>query len=440
MAARKSGSAFPPPILAPGQANQLRREGFLVLRQVIPLRALAGVQAEIEDIVDEAAEEFHHQGRLLNRHKELNFLERIGALQAEINAGVTEKPEDPAEKAKRLSYFQNRNASARDGTVQKDAGEAVATEPDAGPVDLAGVVFGRFGFPVATPRRPEAGKGLFELMTCGPLLNLMEEVLGSSELISSGAYRIRPKLPNQESGIIPWHQDQCFWLPSSDPLPSALDWSVRPPVIAAWIPLMDVTPETGCMEFLTPAPTTLQKHYLANLTGGEPEWTIHPDHFPDSTTTTWVQAPAVGAGDVILFTPYAPHRSIPNTSRFTRWTVDLRYQLPSTGDFDPYEAGFLARSQKTPEKVVRNYKDFREIRTSMNPRELRKERKANGQYLEGEERRSTARLWKRADEETFLSPTSKGSPFEGDLEFAGRLEIHRKRLQEQQEKGTPSKL
>eukprot|EP01051_Picozoa_sp_SAG22_P026510 SAG22_NODE_8400_length_659_cov_1.001786_1_plen_50_part_10 len=49
----------------------------------------------------------------------------------------------------------------------------------------------------------------------------MTEIMGSTEVFVSGVYRLRPKLPGRENGVVPWHQDQCFFAPCSDAQPSA---------------------------------------------------------------------------------------------------------------------------------------------------------------------------------------------------------------------------
>jgi hypothetical protein len=68
--------------------------------------------------------------------------------------------------------------------------------------------------PRITPRRPTAGKAWFELCTCDPLLSIMEQLMHSTEIFLSGVYRLRPKLPARDNGVVPWHQDQVRKTPS----------------------------------------------------------------------------------------------------------------------------------------------------------------------------------------------------------------------------------
>ena len=43
-----------------------------------------------------------------------------------------------------------------------------------------------------------------------PLLHVMSQLLASTEVFVSGVYRLRPKLPGRDNGVVPWHQDQCL--------------------------------------------------------------------------------------------------------------------------------------------------------------------------------------------------------------------------------------
>jgi len=116
--------------------------------------------------------------------------------------------------------------------------------------------------------------------------------------------------------------------------------------------------------------------------------------------------------------------------------VDLRYNVPAAGDYNVYEAGFLARSLATPDEVVSDYQEFARIRTTLDPRAKRLERKKTGLYVEGEERRGTARGWLRASEESFRQPTTR-SYYEGELEFEGRLKLHEEQVMKQKEPEVP---
>ena len=259
-------------MLSAAELEHFRTQGWVVARQVLPPAITQAVRAEIDAIVDELAEKLHAEGKLKELHRELGFLHRFPALFKQC-------PE------------------------------------------IKDLLFRNFGFPRATERRPLAGKALFDLLTAQPLLDIMAQLFGEPEVFASGVYRLRPKLPEEyerygkptvwhgreedgsdpATGVVPWHQDQCFFSPRSDTLPE----SELPPVITAWTPLMNAVEEAGCMEVISPAQPTLHRHYLSNVPAfaGSAPHTIHPDHFPDDATASVVPTML---GDVLLFTACKP--------------------------------------------------------------------------------------------------------------------------------------
>src|SRR5687768_9685443 len=82
-----------------------------------------------------------------------------------------------------------------------------------------------------------AGPALFDLIRNAKVLDVAEQVCGSSELIASAVYRLRPQLPNYYFGAVPWHQDSGYTEPYCD----------RSLMLTVWLPLVDATIERGCM-------------------------------------------------------------------------------------------------------------------------------------------------------------------------------------------------
>lgn len=213
-----------------------------------------------------------------------------------------------------------------------------------------------------------AGPALFALMTCPDFLDAIESLVGP-EIVASAVYRIRPKIPFDAAHEVPWHQDSGYFHTSGD----------KHLILTTWIPLMNATVEAGCMEVIPRSHTHgVARHYWGNIKA--PSLTVHPDHVPD---TTPVPVPA-DIGDVVFLTNLTMHRSTPNTSGLVRWATDLRYNSDVVGDIYPYEAEFLARSQKHPEKICRDAQTFRRIRH---------EHKPNG---------NVDRTWLKEAEETFI--------------------------------------
>ncbi|MCC7192714.1 MAG: phytanoyl-CoA dioxygenase family protein [Phycisphaeraceae bacterium] len=218
-----------------------------------------------------------------------------------------------------------------------------------------------------------AGPAMFRLLTCPELLDVVEQLVGP-EIEASSVYRIRPKLPFRPEGVVPWHQDQGYFHSIAD----------DKLVVTCWLPLMNATVETGCMEVIPRSHRQgVVRHYWAN--NPAPPLTIHPDHLP---WTTPVPVPA-DIGDVVLMTNLTMHRSTENTSGLIRWATDLRYESTDVGDFYPYEAAFIARSRKHPEQVLTDPFKFNELRTKHVPKG------------------TVDRTWLYEDNETFINPPKK---------------------------------
>ena len=301
------------------QLEHYHREGYLVATDVIPERYIHDLQEEISSVIDEQARKLYAEGEITELHEELGFLHRAAELSKES---------------------RNVIGPVNGGSLTRCA--------------------------------------MFNLLTCPEILDIMEQFVGP-EIIASGIYRIRPKLPDKPEGIVPWHQDSGYFDTCAD----------EHLVPTCWVPLMNATIEAGCMEVLPHSHKQgVFRHYKANLHA--PPLAVHPDHLPD---TEPVPVPA-DIGDVVLMTNMTPHRSTDNPSGLIRWAVDLRYNAPEAGDYGPGEAGFLARSTKTPAQVFTDWREFDRLRKEHVPQS-----KAD-------------RVWLKYDEETFLDPSKRADkPF-----------------------------
>ncbi|MBI4552584.1 MAG: phytanoyl-CoA dioxygenase family protein [Candidatus Latescibacteria bacterium] len=210
-----------------------------------------------------------------------------------------------------------------------------------------------------------SGPGIFQLLTNPKLVDLAESLVGP-EIIASSVYRLRPKVPRLPSGVVPWHQDSGYFEPACD---DAL-------VLTYWIPLVDATPERGCMQVI---PRVHQGRVFRHTVQPViPYLVIVPEEMPPVEPVTV----PVRKGGVLLLTNRTPHCSIENVTDVIRWSMDLRYQsaaLPTnyrTDDGHPFhdppdatpvacyppEADFLVRSQLRPWDVVTEWLRFNEIR------------------------------------------------------------------------------
>ena len=210
---------------------------------------------------------------------------------------------------------------------------------------------------------------MFDLIAQPKLIAAVRGLLGTTEVVASSAYRIRPKLPNLGRGIVPWHQDSGYFAEHCD----------EELILTCWIPMVDATVANGCMQIL---PRAHRGDLLRHHTGGNAGFLVIKDDDLPNDPHQAVTA-ACPRGGVVFMTNRTPHCSTPNSSDHIRWSADLRYQsaeVPSNreawpekveadGKADPAfyekitvacyppEADFLVSSEKHPEQVT-HYPDY----------------------------------------------------------------------------------
>lgn len=213
-----------------------------------------------------------------------------------------------------------------------------------------------------------SGPAIFEFIRHPGLLDLAESLCGP-ELIASSVYRVRPKLPGDPRGEVPWHQDSGYFAPDCD---NGL-------IVTMWIPLVDATLETGCLYL---RPRAHESEVFRHQPNAEATYlAIDMTDLPRGTRAIPVP---VRKGGVLLMTNRTPHASFENKSAGVRWSMDLRYQgaaLPNNASrarvedehetFDresvpaacyPPAKDFLVRSQKRPEDVITDASVFHDLR------------------------------------------------------------------------------
>jgi hypothetical protein len=135
------------------QLEQFHEQGFLVVRDCVPLERLDELRADIEAAVDLRARDLAARGESSDLCEDLDWLRRATALYRQC------------------------------------------------PRILRPVTDGALASP-----------GVFHLLTCPEILDGMEQLVGP-EVVASSVYRIRPKLPEWAQGEVPWHQD-CGYVDS----------------------------------------------------------------------------------------------------------------------------------------------------------------------------------------------------------------------------------
>lgn len=214
--------------------------------------------------------------------------------------------------------------------------------------------------------------GFFKLLTNPKLLDLAESLCGE-ELIASSVYRLRPKIPNHNKGPVPWHQDSGYFEPYCD----------KSLVLTVWVPLVDATPEKGCLWVLPRGHRSGVVRHMQRP--GKPYLEIDEADLPPGSERVCCPVPK---GGVLLLTNLTPHVSFENTTDCVRWSMDLRYQSAEAptnakitrldGESMPHgdrgdddyippacyapEADFLVRSKKRPHEICRSADDFAVLR------------------------------------------------------------------------------
>lgn len=186
------------------------------------------------------------------------------------------------------------------------------------------------------------GKATFAFLRNKNLLDAVECLIGS-EITCSPIQHLRAKVPsNLGKGnfeVVPWHQD------------SAVTWEEADSadIVTCWIPLVNATVETGCMQILP----GISKHgYIEHVAEGGT--TIRPDLLP-KTPPLNAECPR---GGVIFMTKLTPHRGLPNVSDRVRWTIDLRFQRTGTPTGRPFFPDFPVRSAVDPSSVLTDHAEW----------------------------------------------------------------------------------
>ncbi len=184
-------------------------------------------------------------------------------------------------------------------------------------------------------------KAMFEFFFNDRLLDAVESIVGP-EITLSPIQHIRPYLPSlgdNQPMQVPWHQDQAVTKKEAD----------ISTIITAWIPLINVTPESGCLQIL---PGTKHLGYLEHEAEGGTR--IKPNLMPDVTPIDC----DMNRGDILFFNSFVPHRGQVNRSDQVRWTMDLRFQKTGTPTGRPTYPEFILRSEIDPTSVQDDYDEW----------------------------------------------------------------------------------
>jgi hypothetical protein len=148
-----------------------------------------------------------------------------------------------------------------------------------------------------------------ELLHQDWLLALAADVLHVDRVRTLPSSFFRARFHDDASTMLPWHQDA----PCLGPI-SGLDF------VTAWMPLVDVSKDNSCLEIspIGPERNTFTATY-SERTGYLCMRDEDIERLPD------VQPLRMHRGDLVLMSPYLPHRTMESTSDRTRWSIDLRF-------------------------------------------------------------------------------------------------------------------
>lgn len=186
------------------------------------------------------------------------------------------------------------------------------------------------------------GHAMFDFLRSDRLLNVVESLLGR-ELSCNPIQHLRAKMPwkgdgEQPVGMenVPWHQDAAV----------TSDDSEASEIITFWLPLVDATAKTGCMEIM---PEVFKLGYLEHQADGGT--TIVPQLLPHVSS---IKAEC-RKGSIVIMNKYTPHRGTTNRSDIIRWSIDLRYHKTGASSGRAFHPSFVVRSTNNPDSVLNDH-------------------------------------------------------------------------------------
>ena len=192
------------------------------------------------------------------------------------------------------------------------------------------------------------GPAVFDMLTCGRLLDLVEDLIGP-EITSNPIQHVRLKPPSRTLRqtettahimATDWHQDRAVAHAEGD----------RTRMVTVWLAMNDATVENGCLQVI-PGKPQMYPHCPKRQTS-------IADGFLDETKA--IPLP-VKAGGAVIFHPLTPHASLDNVSDAFRWSFDIRYNVTGQPTGRAHFPDFVARSRANPASELRDWEDWRDM-------------------------------------------------------------------------------
>lgn len=277
------------------QITFFKEQGYLLVEDVLPVEDLRPLIDELNETVDRNARKAHARGELDNLFEDEPFERRL--------ARIVESVTHPSN-----TSFEDIMFDGLHGKLKTD--------------------------------------GMFAIVTHPAILDIVESLIGP-EILAHPQFNIRPKLPNQDTSVVPWHQDLGYLEPDA----------AETFMVNFWIPLVDATVENGCMEIIAGSHSAPLIEHVHGLGPGRNFKGVIDEALPGGEQ---VLCP-VPLGGVLLTQHKTIHRSVPNHSDHIRWSLDLRYSDPRMPTGRDNVPGFIARSAAQKESVAQNLGDWMKL-------------------------------------------------------------------------------
>ena len=288
-------------MLSSEQIMAFRRDGYLVVEDLISPAVRHAVVAEYADLMDHLYAEWRQRGQVPKLAPDATFWDKLdAAVQAKIE------------------WYQPFDISL--------------------PAD---------GITAETPMH--FGPAVFDMITSDRILNTVECLIGS-EITSNPIQHVRIKPPEREvqhgetrAHIVStdWHQDRAVTLESADDTE----------MVTVWLAITDATVENGCLQVKPGTTQEMIPHCALTQLGIRAKFLPKQDAVP---------AP-VKAGGGVIFHPLTPHASLRNLSNEYRWSFDLRYNVTGQNTGRDHFPDFVARSRTNPSAELRDWQVWKDM-------------------------------------------------------------------------------
>ena len=288
-------------MLSSEQIMAFRRDGYLVVEDLISPAVRHAVVAEYADLMDHLYAEWRQRGLVPELAPDATFWDKLdAAVQAKIE------------------WYQPFDISL--------------------PAD---------GINAETPMH--FGPAVFDMITSERILNTVECLIGS-EITSNPIQHVRIKPPEREvqhgetrAHIVStdWHQDRAVTLEAADDTE----------MVTVWLAITDATVENGCLQVKPGKTQEMIPHCALTQLGIREKFLPKQDAVPTP----------VKAGGGVIFHPLTPHASLRNLSNEYRWSFDLRYNVTGQSTGRDHFPEFIARSRSNPSAELRDWQVWKDM-------------------------------------------------------------------------------